>query len=92
MAANNRSEKLVIYSSNYHFRYYLDLLNQIKQIHPKLFEGSEKNNPFMPTIDGFAYANQPLTDHYTLLDGSTIQISKTPNSFISQTIEENTLI
>ena len=89
LAANKRSEKIVVYSTYSQLQYHMSLINHAREEHPELFEGSEKTNPFMPSNNGIAFAKQPISRNFTLLDGSTIEIGQSSNSFIAQTIQES---
>lgn len=81
-----RSEKIVIYAQDSDVEYTLQLVQYLKSIRPDLFANSEKNNPFMPQIDGIAIARQPTTQIFNNLDGTQSPILQSANKFISTSI------
>ena len=83
---HKRSEKIVIYAQDNDVDYSLQLIKHLKSTRPDLFKNSEKNNPFMPQIDGIAYARQPTSEIFNNLDGTQSHISQSANKFISTTI------
>lgn len=83
---HKRSEKIVIYAQDSDVEYTLQLVQYLKSIRPDLFENSEKNNPFMPQIDGIAMARQPISSTFNNLDGTQSKISQSANRFISTSI------
>lgn len=83
---HKRSEKIVIYAQDSDISYTLSLVQYLKSIRPDLFKNSEKNNPFMPQIDGIAYARQPTAKIFNKLDGTQSTISQSANKFISTAI------
>lgn len=85
----SRSEKIVIYAQDNDIDYSLKLVQYLKSIRPDLFENSEKNNPFMPQIDGIALARQPTRQTFQNLDGTISPISQSANRFISTAISQS---
>lgn len=85
----DRSEKIVIYTTEEQFDYCVSLINHIKTYRPDLFQDSEKTNPFMESSDVMSYARQPISSTFYNLDGSTYQISQSANRYISTIIKES---
>ena len=89
MINSNRTEKIVIYTTDEQLEYHMQLINYVKGQRPDLFKGSEKTNPFMQTTEGVSYARQPKTNVFQGLDGIGEEISQSANSYIARIIKES---
>lgn len=93
MKNEGRSEKIVIYANggkNGNLGRIGQILTQIKNEKPEIFKGCEYMNPFMKNIDGIAsYAPSPNTSNFIRLDGQTVNVSKSYNSFLAEALEES---
>lgn len=91
---NERNEKIVIYTNsgqNGNLGRVVNILEEIKQESPQLFDGSEIMNPFMEQVAGVAaIAKQPLNNIYTRLDGMQEKVSQSYNTFLAKALEEST--
>lgn len=93
MKNEGRSEKIVIYANggkDGNLGRIGQILTQIKNEKPEIFKGCEYINPFMKNIDGIAsYAPSPNTSNFIRLDGQTVNVSKSYNSFLAEALEES---
>lgn len=93
MKNEGRSEKIVIYANggkDGNLGRIGQILTQIKKEKPEIFKGCEYMNPFMKNIDGIAsYAPSPNTSNFIRLDGQTVNVSKSYNSFLAEALEES---
>ena len=93
MKNEGRSEKIVIYANggkDGNLGRIGQILTQIKNEKPEIFKGCEYMNPFMKNIDGIAsYAPSPNTSNFIRLDGQTVNVSKSYNSFLAEALEES---
>lgn len=93
MKNEGRSEKIVIYANggkDGNIGRIGQILTQIKNEKPEIFNGCEYMNPFMKNIDGIAsYAPSPNTSNFIRLDGQTVNVSKSYNSFLAEALEES---
>lgn len=93
MKNEGRSEKIVIYANggkDGNIGRIGQILTQIKNEKPEIFKGCEYMNPFMKNIDGIAsYAPSPNTSNFIRLDGQTVNVSKSYNSFLAEALEES---
>lgn len=93
MKNEGRSEKIVIYANggkDGNIGRIGQILTQIKNERPEIFNGCEYMNPFMKNIDGIAsYAPSPNTSNFIRLDGQTVNVSKSYNSFLAEALEES---
>lgn len=93
MKNEGRSEKIVIYANggkDGNLGRIGQILTQIKNEKPEIFNGCEYMNPFMKNIDGIAsYAPSPNTSNFIRLDGQTVNVSKSYNSFLAEALEES---
>lgn len=88
-----RSEKIVIYANggkDGNLGKIGQILTQIEMERPELFKDGGYLNPFMKSIDGvISYAADPKTNQYIQLNGETMNVSKSYNSFLSVALEES---
>ena len=93
MKNEGRSEKIVIYANggkDGNIGRIGQILTQIKNEKPEIFKGCEYMNPFMKNIDGIAsYAPSPNTSNFIRLDGQSVNVSKSYNSFLAEALEES---
>ena len=93
MKNEGRSEKIVIYANggkDGNLGRIGQILTQIKNEKPEIFKGCEYMNPFMKNIDGIAsYAPSPNTSNFIRLDGQSVNVSKSYNSFLAEALEES---
>lgn len=86
----SRGEKIVIYCENSDYDYTLSLIEYAKQIRPDLFVESEKNLPFLQSVNNIAsVAYQPKSNQYQNLNSQMKTIPKSVNAFMTSMLEES---